>query len=297
MSLFATIFAHAATAARTGLDRLSHHRLIPVFIFMAFGQAFLLGLLQGEALAVSQSGVRVLGEIKKAPAMGLVLSPLVRVSQIFRETVVTSWKIDHSEYLQSAPAGFPFASTTTSASATRSATGVETSLIASRQSTVAGASGLATLSGRSRSTSTPLATSTFSTSKPQTQTPTAIGTLASTATLRPLTSFSRPPPAFTPPPPPPTFTSSPPPASTTPGQNAANEKDGDEEDEDDREDRRRRNLVPTFHSHQDHRRRQISTDPPPVLFLVPGVRDVTGKILAVSAGCVAALVSGIAPIA
>ncbi|KAM0751796.1 hypothetical protein T439DRAFT_379884 [Meredithblackwellia eburnea MCA 4105] len=58
------------TTVRTLLDRLSHHRLIQIFVGLAFFHALLLCLLQGEALSVSKSGVEVLREIKEASRSG-----------------------------------------------------------------------------------------------------------------------------------------------------------------------------------------------------------------------------------
>ncbi|KAL8279252.1 hypothetical protein RQP46_008289 [Phenoliferia psychrophenolica] len=62
----------ASTTVRTVIERLSHHRLILVFIITAFAQAFFLSLFQGEALSVSQSGVNVLNQIHRAPELGLL---------------------------------------------------------------------------------------------------------------------------------------------------------------------------------------------------------------------------------
>ena len=62
--------ALASTTARTVIERLSHHHLIQLFVIVALIHAILLGLLQGEALQISQTGVSILGQIAKAPAVG-----------------------------------------------------------------------------------------------------------------------------------------------------------------------------------------------------------------------------------
>ena len=66
-----------SASARTLKERLSHHRLIQVFIAVAVVHCLLQTFLQGEALAVSRGGAHLLHEIREAPIRGLAV---VRVS-------------------------------------------------------------------------------------------------------------------------------------------------------------------------------------------------------------------------
>lgn len=54
-------------------ERLSHHRLIQVFVAVAFAHCLLQAFLQGEALAVSRGGAHLLKEIHEAPKEGLLV--------------------------------------------------------------------------------------------------------------------------------------------------------------------------------------------------------------------------------